>query len=57
MSDTLQIFFSYFWVWMPLAYLGFSSITEWIKMKEKTARLGTSNESLEKAAADRALGC
>ncbi|MFT4604954.1 MAG: hypothetical protein ACI9W4_001693 [Rhodothermales bacterium] len=47
MEDLLGYVFAYFWVWIPLAGIAAGSFSEWLKHKEKTAKLTASTAGLE----------
>jgi hypothetical protein len=49
MEDLLSYVFAYFWVWIPLAGIAAGSFSEWLKYKEKTAKLSVSTAGLEKS--------
>ncbi|NNE71396.1 MAG: hypothetical protein HKN29_13690 [Rhodothermales bacterium] len=49
MDNFFGYLFAFSWVWIPLAGIAAASFKEWLKFKEKTAKLGASTEGLEKS--------
>lgn len=47
MGDLLQSFWPFAWVLIPLAGIGVGAFKEWLKFKDKQARLGASTHELE----------
>ncbi|MBO6575887.1 MAG: hypothetical protein JJ896_10445 [Rhodothermales bacterium] len=47
MEDLLRYMFAYFWVWIPILGILAGSFSEWLKHKEKLAKLGQSTGDLE----------
>lgn len=47
MGDLLQSFWPFAWVLIPLAGIGVGAFKEWLKFKDKQARLGASTDELE----------